>query len=135
QAWLANGELAAAAAPLFELPEIRRVFVTDPQGRQPAPSIARPDAVSPTQAARLAPLFPDTDSNWSRLPVWQRAMQTPGRVIMAGPQHSLTEGRNAWAAALAASAPQGSEVKVVLCVEFVSDPHDDGDAFEATDEA
>ncbi|AJW97767.1 EAL domain-containing protein [Burkholderia gladioli] len=135
QAWLANGDLAAAAAPLFELPEIRRLFVTDPQGRQPVPSIARPDAVSPTQAARLAPLFPDTDSNWSRLPVWQRAMQTPGRVIMAGPQHSLTEGRNAWSAALAASAPPGSEVKVVLCVEFVSDPHDEGDAFEAADEA
>ncbi|MEX3581391.1 MAG: hypothetical protein VB137_00125 [Burkholderia sp.] len=81
------------------------------------------------------PLFPDIDSNWSRLPVWQRAMQTPGRVIMAGPQHSLTEGRTAWVAAVAASTPADGEVKVVLCVEFVSDARAAVDAFEAADEA
>lgn len=121
QAYLGNGNLSAATEPLLAMHAIRHVFVTDENGVQPAPSITPPGAVSPTQAARLAPLFPEIGSNWSRLPVWQRAVETPGRVIVAGPHHSLTAGRDAWTAAVAVPVPPDGPVRVVVCAEFVPD--------------
>ncbi|ALK29852.1 EAL domain-containing protein [Burkholderia plantarii] len=125
-AYVATGDLAGMAAPLFEFAAIRRVFVTDANGVQPEPSIMRAGVVTATQAARLAPLFPDTHCNWSRLPVWERAIQTPGRVVLTGPHHSLTEGRDAWTAAIALPAGDGPKV---VCVEFVPDGPGEVDGF------
>ncbi len=130
QQYLAHGDLAAAATSLLAEHAVRRVFVTDAGGEQLSPSISRPDTVPPARAARLAPLFPDTHCNWSRLPVWQRAIETPGRVIVTGPHHSLAEGRDAWAAAVAVPEPDNGPVRVVVCAEFAPDDRHGEAAFD-----
>ncbi|CAM2338411.1 EAL domain-containing protein [Burkholderia vietnamiensis] len=114
----ASGSLEEAAQRVFTVPAARRVFVTDEIGEQFLPSIgARVDA-GQAVGTRLSPLFPETHSNWSRRPYFQRAIAAPGRVALMGPHFSLTEGRDCYTAAVAIRA-EGR--LVVFCVDFVLD--------------
>lgn len=107
-------DLALAAQRAFCNPWARRVFVVDRQGDQHQPSIAsEPQA----QSARLAPLFPDTESNWSRRAYFKRALAAPGRVAFMGPHYSLTEGKDCYTAAVTIG--RGGDLKV-FCVDFVA---------------
>lgn len=114
-AFAASGDLHDAAQRVFAVPAARRVFVTDEIGEQFLPSIGAP---GPAGTTRLAPLFPETHSNWSRRPYFQRAIAAPGRVALMGPHFSLTEGRDCYTAAVATYA-RGQ--LVVFCVDFVLD--------------
>jgi hypothetical protein len=114
-AFAASGDLHDAAQRVFAVPAARRVFVTDEIGEQFLPSIGAP---GPAGTTRLAPLFPETHSNWSRRPYFQRAIAAPGRVALMGPHFSLTEGRDCYTAAVATHA-RGQ--LVVFCVDFVLD--------------
>lgn len=103
---------------MLVVPAARRVFVTDEVGEQFLPSIGtQPHDRNPV-ATRLAPLFPETHSNWSRRPYFQRAIAAPGRVALMGPHFSLTEGRDCYTAAVATLV---HERLVVFCVDFVLD--------------
>jgi EAL domain-containing protein (putative c-di-GMP-specific phosphodiesterase class I) len=111
----ATGDLACAAQQTFRTPWARRVFVVDRHGDQHRPSIAsEPQLVS----ARLAPLFPDTASNWSRRAYFKRALASPGRVAVMGPHYSLTEGKDCYTAAVTMETKDGVEV---FCVDFVAE--------------
>ncbi|EGD02267.1 diguanylate phosphodiesterase, partial [Burkholderia sp. TJI49] len=104
-AFAASGNLQDAAQRVFAVPAARRVFVTDEIGEQFLPSIgAPPPDDGPPGGTRLAPLFPETHSNWSRRPYFQRAIAAPGRVALMGPHFSLTEGRDCYTAAVATRA-------------------------------
>ncbi|TCW86843.1 diguanylate phosphodiesterase [Burkholderia sp. SRS-46] len=114
----ASDSLQEAAQCVFVVPSARRVFVTNEIGEQFLPSIgAQPDDRNPA-TTRLAPLFPETHSNWSRRPYFQRAIAAPGRVALMGPHFSLTEGRDCYTAAVATHA---RDRLVVFCVDFVLD--------------
>ncbi len=117
-AFAATGSLPEAAQRVLVVPAARRVFVTDEVGEQFLPSIGtQPHDRNPV-ATRLAPLFPETHSNWSRRPYFQRAIAAPGRVALMGPHFSLTEGRDCYTAAVATLV---HERLVVFCVDFVLD--------------
>ncbi|WP_179404792.1 EAL domain-containing protein [Burkholderia guangdongensis] len=117
-AFAATGNLQEAAQRVLVVPAARRVFVTDEIGEQFLPSIgAQPPERNPV-ATRLAPLFPETHSNWSRRPYFQRALIAPGRVALMGPHFSLTDGRDCYTAAVAT---RTRERLVVFCVDFVLD--------------
>ncbi|KVM79511.1 EAL domain-containing protein [Burkholderia ubonensis] len=117
-AFAASGDLHNAAQRVLVMPSARRVFVTNEIGEQFLPSIsAQPDERSPV-TTRLAPLFPETHSNWSRRPYFQRAIAAPGRVALMGPHFSLTEGRDCYTAAVATRV---HDRLVVFCVDFVLD--------------
>ena len=110
----AAGDLQAAAQQTFRSPWARRVFVVDRHGDQRQASIA---AGAQVQAARLAPLFPDTESNWSRRAYFKRALAAPGRVAIMGPHYSLTDGKDCYTAAV--TLERGGELEV-FCVDFVA---------------
>ena len=111
--YAASGDLAMAAQKVFTFPEARRVFVTNALGHQMLPSITPHDAAHPP--ARLAPLFPDTYSNWSRRTYFKHALAAPGRVAMMGPHRSLTDGQDCYTAAVAVE--RDGELNV-FCVDF-----------------
>jgi len=114
RAYAATGDLAFAAQQAFRAPWARRVFVVDRHGDQHRPSIAsQPQPESP----RLAPLFPDTASNWSRRAYFKRALASPGRVAVMGPHYSLTEGKDCYTAAVTVETHGQIEV---FCVDFVA---------------
>lgn len=111
----ATGDLALAAQRAFRMPFVRRVFVVDGHGEQEQPSVALDEHPPP---ARLAPLFPDTHSNWSRRAYFKGALAAPGRVAVMGPHYSLTEGKDCYTAAVTVEAD--GQVNV-FCVDFVLD--------------
>jgi len=114
----ATGNLQEAAQRVLVVPAARRVFVTNEIGEQFLPSIgAQPHDQNPV-ATRLSPLFPETHSNWSRRPYFQRALAAPGRVALMGPHFSLTDGRDCYTAAVATLT---YDSLVVFCVDFVLD--------------
>ncbi|RKP52787.1 sensor domain-containing phosphodiesterase [Trinickia fusca] len=110
-----TGDLALAARQTFKMPHVRRVFVVDARGNQTQPSVALSPNAEPL---RLAPLFPDTDSNWSRRAYFKRALASPGRVAVMGPHYSLTEGKDCYTAAVTV---QSDKALDVFCVDFVLD--------------
>ncbi|CAN0619704.1 Diguanylate phosphodiesterase [Burkholderia multivorans] len=117
-AFAATGNLQEAAQRVLVVPAARRVFVTNEIGEQFLPSIgAQPHDQNPV-ATRLSPLFPETHSNWSRRPYFQRALAAPGRVALMGPHFSLTDGRDCYTAAVATLT---YDRLVVFCVDFVLD--------------
>lgn len=111
----AGGTLEAAAAAIFAHSKALRVFAADASGEQAAPSIAAP-GVSPP--ARLAPLYPDTHSNWSRRDYFRRAIAAPGRVAAGGPHYSLNDGELCYTAAIALDFGGATHV---LCADFPPD--------------
>ncbi|CAN0619523.1 Diguanylate phosphodiesterase [Burkholderia multivorans] len=114
----ATGNLQEAAQRVLVVPAARRVFVTNEIGEQFLPSIgAQPHDQNPV-ATRLSPLFPETHSNWSRRPYFQRALAAPGRVALMGPHFSLTDGRDCYTAAVATLT---YDRLIVFCVDFVLD--------------
>lgn len=114
RAYKSTGGLAAAAQLTFRAPWAQRVFVVSRQGDQLQPSIASKPHSGP---ARLAPLFPDTASNWSRRAYFKRALASPGRVAIMGPHYSLTEGKDCYTAAVTVETNGQIEV---FCVDFVA---------------
>jgi len=117
-AFAATGNLQEAARRVLVVPAARRVFVTNEIGEQFLPSIgAQPHDQNPV-ATRLSPLFPETHSNWSRRPYFQRALAAPGRVALMGPHFSLTDGRDCYTAAVATLT---HDRLIVFCVDFVLD--------------
>lgn len=124
RSFVADTNLSRAAAHVFKVPGARRVFVADACGIQHAPSVIAPavaeqiasgDGSRAAHARRLAPLFPDTGSNWSRRAYFKRAIASPGRVAVMGPHFSLTEGKDCYTAAVAFIL--GGEMQV-LCAAF-----------------
>ncbi len=116
--FVATGNLQEAAQRVLVVPAARRVFVTNEIGEQFLPSIgAQPHDQNPV-ATRLSPLFPETHSNWSRRPYFQRALAAPGRVALMGPHFSLTDGRDCYTAAVATLT---YDRLIVFCVDFVLD--------------
>jgi EAL domain-containing protein (putative c-di-GMP-specific phosphodiesterase class I) len=108
----AGGTLQAAAGTIFSHSSAVRVFAANAAGEQSAPSIAAP-GVSPP--ARLAPLYPDTNSNWSRRDYFRRALSAPGRVTVMGPHYSLNDGELCYTAAIALDFAGETHV---LCADF-----------------
>jgi hypothetical protein len=119
--YAATGDLARAGQKVFRVPEARRVFVTNALGEQPMPSITARNVAPPP--ARLAPLFPDTHSNWSRRAYIRHALAAPGRVHIMGPHCSLTDGEDCYTAAVAIR--RNGEVNV-FCTDFLLDPSRNG---------
>jgi EAL domain-containing protein (putative c-di-GMP-specific phosphodiesterase class I) len=118
RAYKTTNDLAFAAQQTFRMPWARRVFVVDRHGDQHRASIA---AGEESHAPRLAPLFPDMSSNWSRRAYFKRALASPGRVAVMGPHYSLTEGKDCYTAAVTVETDGKTEV---FCVDFVADvPH------------
>jgi EAL domain-containing protein (putative c-di-GMP-specific phosphodiesterase class I) len=112
-AYKLSGDLRDAAQEVSHLREARRVFITDSRGEQTQPSIT---AVSvPPPPLRLAPLFTNTRSNWSRRAYFKHALAAPGRVAMMGPHYSLADGEDCYTAAIAVE----HDGVHVLCVDFV----------------
>ena len=109
----ASGDLEQAAQKVWHLPEARRVFLTDGQGEQTQPSVTA--ATVPPPPKRLAPLYAETRSNWSRRAYFRHALAAPGRVAMMGPHYSLADGQDCYTAAIAFER-DGTHV---LCVDFV----------------
>jgi hypothetical protein len=109
----ATGDLDQAAQKIWHLPEARRVFLTDGQGEQTHPSVTA--ASVPPPPKRLAPLYAETRSNWSRRAYFRHALAAPGRVAMMGPHYSLADGQDCYTAAIAFER-DGTHV---LCVDFV----------------
>ena len=109
----ATGDLNQAAQMVWHLPEARRVFLTDGQGEQTQPSVTA--ASVPPPPKRLAPLYSETRSNWSRRAYFRHALAAPGRVAMMGPHYSLADGQDCYTAAIAFER-DGTHV---LCVDFV----------------
>ncbi|MGF6956174.1 EAL domain-containing protein (putative c-di-GMP-specific phosphodiesterase class I) [Paraburkholderia youngii] len=109
----ATGNLEQAAQKVWHLPEARRVFLTDGQGEQTRPSVTAASVLPPPK--RLAPLYTETRSNWSRRAYFRHALAAPGRVAMMGPHYSLADGQDCYTAAIAFER-DGTNV---LCVDFV----------------
>jgi hypothetical protein len=109
----ATGDLRQAAQQIWHLPEARRVFITDGQGEQTEASVTA--ASVPPPPLRLAPLYSETRSNWSRRAYFKHALAAPGRVAMMGPHYSLADGQDCYTAAIAFDR-DGTHV---LCVDFV----------------
>lgn len=107
-----GGTLEAAAAAIFESANALRVFAANDAGEQHAPSIAAPGIGPPP---RLAPLYPDTNSNWSRREYFRRALAAPGRVTVMGPHYSLHDGALCYTAAIALDYAGATHV---LCADF-----------------
>jgi len=107
-----GGSLEAAAAAIFGGSHAQRVFAANEHGEQHAPSITAPGVGPP---ARLAPLYPDTDSNWSRREYFRRALAAPGRVAVMGPHYSLNDGELCYTAAIALDFGGATHV---LCADF-----------------
>ena len=104
-------DLAMAAATFLATPGTLRVFLLDANGIQLGKSITGAQSTG----AKLAPLFPDSGGNWSRRSYFIQALQTPGRVVFAGPHFSLTDGRDCMTAGLMVS--RGNST-FVLCFDF-----------------
>jgi len=117
RAYEAAGDLAQAAQQAFRVPEARRVFATDAQGEQQQPSIAAAGAARPE---RLAPLYPDVHSNWSRRAYFKRALASPGRVAVMGPHYSPADGKDCYTAAVAVTLNGALQV---FCVDFLMGAH------------
>ncbi len=115
QAFVASGDMLDAAHAVFDKSNALRVAIVNEHGEQRWPSIAGPNAGPP---GRLAPLFPDAHSNWSRREYFQRAISAPGRVAVTGPHYSLSDGELCHTAAIAVE--RDGHI-YVLCVDF---PHD-----------
>ncbi|WP_323122163.1 sensor domain-containing phosphodiesterase [Burkholderia alba] len=111
-------DLPGAARHLLATPGARRVFVADASGEQHEPSVTSAAIAADAATGRLAPLFPETHSNWSRRPYFQRALATPGRVALMGPHFSLTDGRDCYTAAVALRI--AGDI-VVFCADFALD--------------
>ncbi|MFM0336213.1 EAL domain-containing protein [Paraburkholderia fungorum] len=111
-----TGDLRQAAQNVWHLREARRVFITDGQGEQTQPSVAA--ASLPPPPLRLAPLYSNAHSNWSRRAYFKHALAAPGRVAMMGPHYSLADGEDCYTAAIAFE-HGGTHV---LCVDFVPTP-------------
>jgi EAL domain-containing protein (putative c-di-GMP-specific phosphodiesterase class I) len=109
----ATGDLRLAAQKVWHLREARRVFITDGQGEQTEPSVAA--ASVPPPPLRLAPIYTNARSNWSRRAYFKHALAAPGRVAMMGPHYSLADGQDCYTAALAFE-HNGTHV---ICVDFV----------------
>lgn len=107
-----GGTLEAAAAAIFDSANALRVFAANDRGEQHAPSIAAPGVGPP---ARLAPFYPDTNSNWSRREYFRRALAAPGRVTVMGPHYSLHDGALCYTAAIALDYAGATHV---LCADF-----------------
>ncbi|MFM0739828.1 EAL domain-containing protein [Paraburkholderia xenovorans] len=112
-AFKAGGDLRQAAQQVWHLREARRVFITDGQGEQTQPSITA--ASVPPPPLRLAPLYMNSNSNWSRRAYFKHALAAPGRVAMMGPHYSLADGQDCYTAAIAFE-HNGTHV---LCVDFI----------------
>lgn len=112
-AYKSSGDLRAAAQQVWHLREARRVFITDERGEQTQPSVTA--ASVPPPPLRLAPLYSETRSNWSRRAYFKHALAAPGRVAMMGPHYSLADGQDCYTAAIAIER-DGTHV---LCVDFV----------------
>jgi hypothetical protein len=89
------------------------VFLTDGQGEQTQPSVTA--ASVPPPPKRLAPLYSQTRSNWSRRAYFRHALAAPGRVAMMGPHYSLADAQECYTAAIAFE----RDGMHVLCVDFV----------------
>jgi hypothetical protein len=109
----ATGDLRQAAQKVWHLREARRVFITDGQGEQTQSSVTATSV--PPPPLRLAPLYSETRSNWSRRAYFKHALAAPGRVAMMGPHYSLADGQDCYTAAIAFE-HDGTHV---LCVDFV----------------
>ena len=109
----ATGDLRQAAQKMWHLREARRVFITDGQGEQSQASVTA--ASVPPPPLRLAPLYSEARSNWSRRAYFKHALAAPGRVAMMGPHYSLADGQDCYTAAIAFER-DGTHV---LCVDFV----------------
>jgi EAL domain-containing protein (putative c-di-GMP-specific phosphodiesterase class I) len=121
QVFASTGDLALAAEPVFRVGDARRVFVTNHHGEQTLPSLAAPWVGPPSP--RLAPLYPDSHSNWSRRTYFKHALAAPGRVAMMGPHYSLTDGDGCYTAAVAV---ERDGERYVFCAEFMPDPAKSG---------
>jgi EAL domain-containing protein (putative c-di-GMP-specific phosphodiesterase class I) len=117
RAYEATGDLEEAAQHVFHVPEARRVFVIDAHGEQLQPSIAAAGASRPE---RLAPLYPDLHSNWSRRSYFKRALASPGRVAVMGPHFSPADGKDCYTAAVAVTF---NGARDVFCVDFLIEAH------------
>ncbi|CAG4919649.1 EAL domain-containing protein [Paraburkholderia gardini] len=115
----ATRNLAQAAEHVFTVSDARRIFVLNSHGLQEQPSVTAKDLAPPPD--RLAPLFPDTHSNWSRRAYFRHALATPGRVALMGPHYSLTEGDDCYTAAITIDSADGSEGPDVFCADFLPD--------------
>jgi EAL domain-containing protein (putative c-di-GMP-specific phosphodiesterase class I) len=115
QVFVQNGDMEEAARRVFDAPGARRVFVTNAFGVQERPTITSAP-VDPRRPNPLAPLFPDTPSNWSRRAYFKRAVASPGRVAVMGPHFSLTDGKDCYTAAVAVQV--GAE-RMVFCANFL----------------
>ncbi|MEW9584675.1 EAL domain-containing protein [Paraburkholderia sp. DGU8] len=109
----ATGDLRQAAQKMWHLREARRVFITDGHGEQSQASVTA--ASVPPPPLRLAPLYSEARSNWSRRAYFKHALAAPGRVAMMGPHYSLADGQDCYTAAIAFER-DGTHV---LCVDFV----------------
>jgi EAL domain-containing protein (putative c-di-GMP-specific phosphodiesterase class I) len=117
RAYATSGDLIEAAQQVFRVPEARRVFVTDAHGEQRQPSITAAGTLRPE---RLAPLFPDSHSNWSRRPYFKRALASPGHVAIMGPHVSPADGKDCFTAAVTVTFNSALDV---FCVDFVAPAH------------
>ncbi|MDE1184607.1 EAL domain-containing protein [Paraburkholderia sp.] len=112
--YASNGDLTAAAQHVFRVASARRVFVTDERGEQIMPSVTACYVPPPPQ--RLAPLFTDVKTNWSRRAYFKHALAAPGRVTMMGPHCSLIDGEDCYTAAVAL---KRGDATYVLCADFI----------------
>jgi EAL domain-containing protein (putative c-di-GMP-specific phosphodiesterase class I) len=129
-----TGDLAGAAAIVFEVAGARSVFTVDEHGMQAGNAILAPlppgQAVDRRDAAkrRLAPLLDGSPGNWSRRAYFKRAVAAPGRVAVMGPYFSLSEGKGCHTAAVALPIEGRT---TVFCADFV--PNDDNTESELSD--
>jgi EAL domain-containing protein (putative c-di-GMP-specific phosphodiesterase class I) len=124
RSFVAHADAQRAATHVFRVPGARRVFLVDGQGIQHTESLVAPsvtrrlacgDHDEAARERRLAPMFPDAGSNWSRRAYFRRAIASPGRVAVMGPHFSLTDGKDCYAAAVAFLYDGQMQV---LCADF-----------------
>ncbi|RKP50274.1 EAL domain-containing protein [Pararobbsia silviterrae] len=128
-----DGDLARAAAIVFEVAGARSVFTVDEHGVQTQDTVSAPLEAGPRERRdaakrRLAPLLEGSPGNWSRRAYFKRAIAAPGRVAVMGPYFSLTEGKGCHTAAISV---QVEGRTMVFCADFV--PNDDGVEMDAVD--
>lgn len=111
-----NTPFDEAAKPMLSMPNVRRCFLLDSEGRQIGRNLNAPQS-NQVSLQKFAPLANTTGAVWSRRAYFQHAIDQPGVLYMSDPYLSMTDTRTCVTLSMAIEIDESMHV---LCTDMLA---------------